>query len=72
MEYIETQASPKQPSDAKPLTVRVYTLKGHKDQGRFALDVCARTLEFFSEYFDIAYPLPKVGAKKLTVVMAEY
>ncbi|KAI8998411.1 peptidase family M1-domain-containing protein [Gaertneriomyces semiglobifer] len=60
LEYIETSANPTAPSDAKPLTVRVYTLKGHKEQGRFALDVCARTLEFFSEYFDIAYPLPKM------------
>ncbi|KAI9101248.1 peptidase family M1-domain-containing protein [Phlyctochytrium arcticum] len=60
LEYIETKANPKQPSDAKPLTVRVYTLKGQKEQGQFALEVCARTLEFFSEYFDIAYPLPKM------------
>ncbi|KAJ1342121.1 hypothetical protein BSLG_003300 [Batrachochytrium salamandrivorans] len=26
----------------------------------FALDVSAKTLEYFSEYFDIAYPLPKM------------
>ncbi|KAJ3295271.1 Aminopeptidase 2 mitochondrial [Borealophlyctis nickersoniae] len=60
LEYIEATANPKQPADAKPIKVRVYTQKGQKEQGKFALDVCARTLEFFSEYFDIAYPLPKM------------
>ena len=40
--------------------VRVYTMKGKTDQGTFALDVATKTLSFFSEYFDIAYPLPKM------------
>ncbi|KAI8825989.1 peptidase family M1-domain-containing protein [Fimicolochytrium jonesii] len=60
LEYIEATATPKSPADAKPLVCRVYTLPGHKHKGHFALEVCARTLEFFSEYFDIAYPLPKM------------
>ncbi|KAJ3182652.1 Aminopeptidase 2 mitochondrial [Geranomyces variabilis] len=60
LEYIETTSTAKSPADAVPVTVRVYTLPGQKEQGRFALEVCARTLEFFSEYFDVAYPLPKM------------
>ncbi|EGF76262.1 hypothetical protein BATDEDRAFT_28626 [Batrachochytrium dendrobatidis JAM81] len=59
-EYIETMAQPKMPANAKPITVRVYTLKGQSHLGKFALDVGARTLEYFSEYFDLAYPLPKM------------
>jgi len=59
LEYIETTAKPTAPASAKPITVRVYTLKGQSAQGQFALDVAARTLEFFSKYFDVPYPLPK-------------
>jgi aminopeptidase 2 len=60
-EYIETVAKPKSPVGAKPITVRVYTLKGGDiKKGSFGLEVGARTLEFFSEYFNEAYPLPKV------------
>ncbi|KAJ3102561.1 Aminopeptidase 2 mitochondrial [Phlyctochytrium planicorne] len=59
LEFIETTATPKAPADAKPINVRVYTLKGDVEQGRFGLEVAARTLEFFSEYFDAPYPLLK-------------
>jgi aminopeptidase 2 len=59
-DFVETKAYPKSPSDAKPIDVRVYTLKGQSAQGKFGLEVAARTLEFFSSYFDIAYPLPKM------------
>nr|KAJ3418959.1 Aminopeptidase 2 mitochondrial [Polyrhizophydium stewartii] len=58
-DFVETKAHPKLPADAKPITVRVYMLKGQSEKGRFALDVGAKTLEYFSEFFDIAYPLPK-------------
>ncbi len=50
-EYIETTARPSKPASAQPITVRVYTTKGESEQGRFGLEVGARTLEFFSEYF---------------------
>lgn len=59
-DYIETTAKPALPKGAKPITVRVYTNEGESEQGRHALNVCAKTLEFFSEYFDIEYPLPKM------------
>ncbi|XP_073968531.1 puromycin-sensitive aminopeptidase [Rhodnius prolixus] len=40
--------------------VRVYTPVGVKDQGRFALYVATKVLPFYKEYFQIAYPLPKI------------
>jgi aminopeptidase 2 len=42
------------------VTVRVFSTKGDIHQGKFALDVASRTLDFFTEYFDIEYPLPKM------------
>ena len=52
-DYVETET-------AEGVTVRVYTPVGRREQGRFALDVAARTLSFFHDYFGIAYPLPKM------------
>jgi aminopeptidase N len=37
----------------------VYTTKGLKEQGRFALEHARKTIDFFSETFQIDYPLPK-------------
>ncbi|GAQ88892.1 aminopeptidase M1 [Klebsormidium nitens] len=39
--------------------VRVFTTPGKKEQGRFALEVAAKILSFFNDYFGIDYPLPK-------------
>lgn len=39
--------------------MRVFTTPGKKEQGRFALDVAAKILSFFNDYFGIDYPLPK-------------
>lgn len=52
-DYVETQTP-------EGVVVRVYTPVGKAEQGRFALDVAARTLSFFHEYFGIPYPLPKM------------
>ncbi|KAI9352752.1 peptidase family M1-domain-containing protein [Obelidium mucronatum] len=60
LEYVETTAQPTLPLDSGPITVRVYAIRGQVEQGKFALDVGAKTLEFFSKYFNIAYPLPKL------------
>lgn len=38
--------------------VRVFTTPGKKRQAQFALEVAVKTLEFYSDYFDIPYPLP--------------
>jgi aminopeptidase 2 len=59
-DYIEAMANPTSPSTAKPITCRVYTLKGQTDMGKFALETCTKVLEYFSAYFDIEYPLPKM------------
>jgi puromycin-sensitive aminopeptidase len=40
--------------------VRVYTPVGKAAQGYFALDVASKALKFFSQYFGISYPLPKL------------
>lgn len=46
--------------DSDGVLVRVYTPKGKKEQGQFALDVAVKTLPFYNKYFNIAYPLPKI------------
>ena len=66
MEYLETTANPTSPAGAKPIVVRTYTPPGLKEQSRFALNVAARVLEFFSSYFNIAYPLPKLDQVAIT------
>lgn len=38
--------------------VRVFTTPGKKHQGEFALNCATAILQFYGEYFDIAYPLP--------------
>ncbi|KAJ3269972.1 hypothetical protein HDV01_000778 [Terramyces sp. JEL0728] len=67
-DYVEAEAHPKL-KGAKPIKCRVYTPKGKQLQGTFALEVGVKTLEFFSEYFGIAYPLPKcdqIGVPQLS------
>lgn len=46
--------------DVNGVLVRVYTPVGKKEQGQFALDVAVKTLPFYKNYFNIAYPLPKM------------
>lgn len=46
--------------------VRKFCLKcvcdflGRKEQGLFALEVATKVLPYYKEYFNIAYPLPKI------------
>lgn len=40
--------------------VRVYTPVGKKEQGLFALEVTTKVLPYYKDYFQIAYPLPKM------------
>jgi aminopeptidase N len=56
-EYVEAFTERKY--GGKNLPVRVYTTKGLKEQGQFALDNAAKVLDYFSELFGIDYPLPK-------------
>jgi puromycin-sensitive aminopeptidase len=46
--------------DSDGVLVRVFTPVGKKELGRFALDVAVKTLPFYKNYFNIAYPLPKM------------
>ncbi|KAF9432109.1 hypothetical protein BGZ76_011252 [Entomortierella beljakovae] len=55
-EYIETTTTKLE----TPVTCRVYTLPGLVEQGRFALEITPKILEYFAEIFGIAYPLPKL------------
>lgn len=47
---------------SKPIEVRIYApsdlLKGQSD---FGLDTAVRALEYFEDYFNISYPLEKIG-----------
>lgn len=43
----------------KSIPVRVYTTRGLKHQAQFALECAHRTVDYFSEIFEIEYPLPK-------------
>ncbi|XP_026480075.1 puromycin-sensitive aminopeptidase-like [Ctenocephalides felis] len=52
-EYCESQTK-------NCVKVRVYTYKGLKDQGRFALETGVKCLNAFNELFDEPYHLPKL------------
>ncbi|TQS33713.1 hypothetical protein Golomagni_05930, partial [Golovinomyces magnicellulatus] len=56
-EYIESFTERKY--NGKQIPVRVYTTRGLKEQGRWALEHAPKTIDLFSEIFDIDYPLPK-------------
>ncbi|KAF3918942.1 Laeverin [Dactylellina cionopaga] len=57
-EYVETHTQ--REYNGKSIPVRVYTTKGLKEQGNFALENASKVVDYFSEVFDIDYPLPKV------------
>jgi aminopeptidase N len=56
-EYIE--AFTERRYNGKQLPVRVYTTRGLKEQGHWALEHAPKVLDYFSEQFEIDYPLPK-------------
>jgi aminopeptidase N len=56
-EYVEDFT--KRKYEGRQLPVRVYTTKGLKEQGRFALEHAHQIVDYFSEIFKIDYPLPK-------------
>lgn len=56
-EYVE--AFTDRQYNGKQIPVRVYTTRGLKEQGRWALDHAPKTIDLFSESFGIDYPLPK-------------
>lgn len=44
----------------KHINIRVYTIPGKKEEGRFALNVAVKALRFYEQYFGYYYPLPKL------------
>ena len=40
--------------------VRVWTPVGKSELGRFAMEITLSTLNFYTNYFDLNYPLPKL------------
>ncbi|KAL5352847.1 hypothetical protein ACLOAV_002795 [Pseudogymnoascus australis] len=56
-EYVEAFTERKY--NGKNLPVRVYTTKGLKEQGSYALEHAHQIIDYFSEIFGIDYPLPK-------------
>lgn len=42
------------------IAIRVYTTPGKKYQGEFALELAVKSLTFYSNYFGVNYPLPKM------------
>ncbi|CCE63312.1 hypothetical protein TPHA_0E02200 [Tetrapisispora phaffii CBS 4417] len=52
LEYIETNNF--------RVPVRVYTIPGHKEEGKYAATLAAETLKFFENVLKIRYPLPKL------------
>lgn len=56
-EYVE--AFTERRYNGKQLPVRVYTTRGLKEQGHWALEHAPKVIDYFSEQFDIDYPLPK-------------
>ncbi|MEE9173451.1 MAG: M1 family metallopeptidase, partial [Thermoplasmata archaeon] len=40
--------------------VRIVTVRGKEELGRFALESALRILDYFDDYFGIPYPLPKL------------
>ncbi|EXB88333.1 Puromycin-sensitive aminopeptidase [Morus notabilis] len=45
---------------ADGVKVRVYCPVGKSDKGQFALEVAVKTLELYTKYFSMCYPLPKL------------
>jgi len=56
-EYVE--AFTRRKYGGKVLPVRVYTTRGLKEQGRYALEHAHQIVDYFSEIFEVDYPLPK-------------
>jgi aminopeptidase N len=56
-EYIETHTE--REYNGKKLPVRLYTTRGLKEQGQWALDHAPKIIDYFTDAFGVEYPLPK-------------
>ena len=39
--------------------MRIYTVPGKRESGRYALGVAVKSIDFYSDWFNIKMPLPK-------------
>jgi aminopeptidase N len=46
------------------VTIRVFTPPGRGQQGLYALNMAKKCLEFYDDFFQIPYPLPKLDMRK--------
>ncbi|MCZ6891802.1 MAG: M1 family metallopeptidase [Chloroflexi bacterium] len=53
LEYVEGASS-------AGTAIRVWTTRGKAEQGRYALEVAIRLLDYYNDYFGIPYPLEKL------------
>jgi aminopeptidase N len=47
-------------SRSGPTRIRVIATKGKAEMGRYALEATAQILQYYNDYFGMAYPLPKL------------
>ena len=66
LEFMERTTKPKIPIDAQPVTVRVYGTKGNQKLANTSLDIAIKSLEFYSEKFNMSYPLKKLDMLGVT------
>jgi aminopeptidase N len=52
LDFIESRSGPTQ--------LRVVATKGKAEMGRYALEASAQILQYYNDYFGVAYPLPKL------------
>ena len=52
LDFVESRSGPTQ--------LRVIATKGKAEMGRYALEATAQILQYYNEYFGVAYPLPKL------------
>src|SRR4030095_12140343 len=52
LDFIESRSGPTQ--------LRVIATKGKAEMGRYALETTAQILQYYNDYFGVAYPLPKL------------
>lgn len=48
--------------------ISVYAVPEKIDQTAYALDAAVKLLDFYDDYFDIPYPLPKQGQWKYVLL----
>ena len=52
LDFIESRSGPTQ--------LRVIATRGKAEMGRYALEASAQILQYYNDYFGVAYPLPKL------------